>query len=236
MSPKAILVVGASRGIGLELVRQLAQDPFTTVYAAMRKTPSNSTLYSAEAAASHPNIHIIQLEQNSTESVASAVPLIPELDTVILNAAIGEDDHLLTLPPERLVEYLTTNVVGPHRVVQAFLPALRARTTRKIVYISSSAGSLSGQVNKKWGLQGPYAITKAAGNMAVVQWHNELSAEGFTVVAVHPGWVDTDMGRLGGDGGMPVEKSAEALVELERKIDVEDGAKFLNYDGSVIPY
>lgn len=127
-------------------------------------------------------------------------------------------------------------MVGPHRVVQAFLPALLARPTRKILYISSTAGSLKGQVHTGWGLQGPYSVTKAAGNMMVVQWDNELRSKGVTVVSVHPGWVATDMGRLGGEGGMDVEDSARYLLELESRVTLEDGATYFNYDGSVLDY
>jgi NAD(P)-dependent dehydrogenase (short-subunit alcohol dehydrogenase family) len=227
-SNKIILVTGASRGIGLELVKQLASAPNTTVFAGMRK-PTN---ISSEA----NNIKTIQLDQTSAESVAAAAAQVPELDTLILNAAIGEDDHLLDLPTERFAEYLDTNVMGPNRVVKAFLPALLARKTRHIVYISSTAGSLNGQIGERWGLQGPYAVTKAAGNMMVIQWQNELSDRDFTVVTVHPGWVDTDMGRLGGSGGMRIEDSASQLVNLVDSLTLDDASKFFNYDKTVMAW
>ena len=231
MSQKAIFVVGASRGIGLEVVNQLSQDPNNIVFAALRKTP-NIPLYNGN----HSNVKIVHLDQTSTSSVAAAAAAIPELDALILNAAIGEDDHLTSITPERLSQYLDTNVVGSLRITQAILPALKARQTRRIIYISSNAGSLAGQKQVSWGLQGPYAVTKAAGNMMVVQLDNELRFQGFTVVSVHPGWVDTDMGRLGGDGGMPVEDSAKYLIDLEQKLRIDDGAKFFNYDGTELPY
>jgi NAD(P)-dependent dehydrogenase (short-subunit alcohol dehydrogenase family) len=231
MSSKAILVVGASRGIGLELVNQLSQNSENIVFAGLRKMP-NIALYDG----SHSNIKVVHLEQTSTSSITTAASQIPELDTLILNAAIGEDDHLMSITPERLSQYLDTNVVGSLRITQAFLPALKARKTRHIIYVSSSAGSLAGQRQTSWGLQGPYAVTKAAGNMMAVQLDNELGSQGFTVISVHPGWVNTDMGRLGGDGGMPVEDSVKYLIDLEQKLTVVDGGKFLNYDGTELPY
>jgi NAD(P)-dependent dehydrogenase (short-subunit alcohol dehydrogenase family) len=225
---KTILVSGASRGIGLELVKQLAAQPETRVIAGMRKP------FSIESPKN--DIQVLQLDQTSADSVAAVAAQVPELDTLILNAAIGEDDHLLDLPAERFTEYLNTNVVGPNRVVQSLLPALLARKTRQIIYISSSAGSIQGQISTNWGLQGPYAVTKAAGNMMVVQWQNELTDKAFTVVTVHPGWVDTDMGRLGGSGAMGVEQSASKLVELANGLKREHGSKFFNYDGAAIAW
>jgi NAD(P)-dependent dehydrogenase (short-subunit alcohol dehydrogenase family) len=230
MPSRSYLVTGASRGIGLELARQLASQPNAIVYAGMRNPPKVSPFGDAK------NVHIIQLDQTSTKSVAAAAAQISELDSLILNAAIGEDDHLTSITSQRLTTYLDSNVVGPHRVVQAFLPALLTRPTRKIIYISSTAGSLRGQVGTSWGLQGPYAVTKAAGNMMVVQWDNELRRQNFTVVSVHPSWVKTEMGNLGGDGGIPVEESVEGLLALESKVTTEDGAKFFDYDGSILDY
>jgi hypothetical protein len=59
---------------------------------------------------------------------------------------------------------------------------------------------------------------------------------GFTVVPLHPGWVATDMGNLGGNGGMPVEESVEAILTVVQKLGEVDSAKFLSYDGSVLSW
>lgn len=91
---------------------------------------------------------------------------------------MGADERLTGITSERFSEYMATNVVGPHRVMNAFLPALRSRKTRIIVYISSIVASITKEVNSNWGLQGPYATSKAAGNMLTVQFHNELRGKG----------------------------------------------------------
>lgn len=130
-------------------------------------------------------------------------------------AATGGKDQLLTTSPQQLTEYLDSNITGPHRVVLAFLDALRKGHQKTIVLISSQSGSLTKQVATPRGFMGPYvgsilytiflfllslafesmtdlallykAVTKAALNMMAVQLHNELHKDGFIVVPLHPG-------------------------------------------------
>jgi NAD(P)-dependent dehydrogenase (short-subunit alcohol dehydrogenase family) len=226
MASHTTIVIGASRGIGQELATYIAQKPNSHVIATMRKPFSLD----------QSNIDVIQLDQTNQESVDAAALKVAEADTLIVNAAMGEDELLTQIPADRLLQYLDTNVVGPHRVVNAFLPALRARKTRKIIYISSTAASMATQVGEKWGLRGPYATSKAAGNMLTIQFHNELHEEGFTVVAIHPGWVDTDMGNIGVPGAMPTIESVQKIMKIVDGLERKDSAKFFNIDGSRLPW
>ena len=226
MGPSTTVVIGASRGIGLGLAKYLARNSKDQVIATMRKP------FSLDAA----NIQVLELDQTDSASVEKAAEKVKEADTLIVNGAIGEDELLTQISSERLSQYLNTNVVGVHRVINAFLPALRARGTKRIIYISSTAASLTNQVGETWGLRGPYATSKAAGNMLTIQFHNELHAEGFTVVSIHPGWVETDMGRLGGEGGVPVGESVQRIMKIVDTLSVEDGAKFFNIDGTILPW
>ncbi|KAL3458723.1 hypothetical protein BJX64DRAFT_291876 [Aspergillus heterothallicus] len=220
MAVSTTLIVGASRGLGLELVKQHSKTGKYHVFATVRR-PTN-TIPTAD------NIVQLTLDQANPDSVRAAASEIAELDTLIINAAIGADEHLLTTSESRLSEYMNTNIAGPIRVVKAFLPALLKRNTRKIVLISSEAGSLSLQVDNTFGFHGPYAVTNAAANMVAVQLHNELRSWGFTVVAVHPGWVATDMGRIAGDGGMTPAEAALRLLEVVEEVQVSDSASFFS--------
>lgn len=192
----------------------------------------------SDAGPDNPRVQTIQLDQSSPNSVKAAAVQVKELDTIIVNAAIGSDEKLLSTSDERMAEYMDVNVTGVLRVVKAFLPALRARKTRQIVLVSSIAGSLTRQVNAKGGgFAGTYAVSKAALNMVAVQLHNELhAAENFTVIPIHPGWVDTDMGRIAGDGGMPPEKSAAGIIGVLQKLKLNDSATFFSYDGTTLPW
>lgn len=84
---------------------------------------------------------------------------------------MGCNDTLLGITSDDLVSYLNTNLVGPNRVIKAFLPALLAATMRKIIVISSTSGSNELQRGSHVGFNGPYAVSKAALNMLAVQYH-----------------------------------------------------------------
>ncbi|OAA54917.1 short chain dehydrogenase [Cordyceps fumosorosea ARSEF 2679] len=237
--PKTTLVVGASRGVGKELVRQLAQQhPEARVIASVR-SPVDDDDDAGDDDDGHPagNVRHITLDQSCSKSVSEAALAVGALDTLIVNAAVGDDERLLDTSDERMARYLDVNVTGVLRVVRAFLPALKARKTRQVVLVSSTSGSLARQVGARAGFRGPYAVSKAALNMLAVQLHNELHADhGFTVVPVHPGWVATDMGRRAGDGGMPVAESAAGIVKVVVGLTPQNSATFYSYDGTILPW
>ncbi|CAI7596612.1 unnamed protein product [Penicillium crustosum] len=216
MTSPITLVIGASRGLGLELVKQISQDPSQQVIGSVRKPTDLGTA---------PNIKSIVLDQADRSSVKAAAAQVPELDTLIINAAIGDNEKVLTTSDERLAEYSNVNVGGPLRVVQEFLPALLARQTRKIIVISSQSGSLQTQINAVGGF--------TAVNMVVVQLHNELRDQKFTLQAIHPGWVATDMG---GSGGMPIPQSVEGVLKRVNEAKHEDSPRFVTWDGKIMKW
>ncbi|PWY64318.1 NAD(P)-binding protein [Aspergillus eucalypticola CBS 122712] len=227
MSPQIILVVGASRGIGRELVKQLSVHPNKHIIASVRQP----AMQPVDSPAS--NVSSIILDQANPESVIAAASQIPELDTLVINGAFAERDQLLTCPSEKFDTYLDVNVKGPLQVVRAFLPALLARQTRQIVLTSSSCGSMQEQSEYDHGSLGPYSVAKAAGNMMMIQLHHELRDQSFTCAAFHPGWVATDMG---GPGGMPVEESVAGYVKALEGLRPDDSPKFVAWNGSTVPW
>ncbi|KAK7048121.1 hypothetical protein R3P38DRAFT_1851829 [Favolaschia claudopus] len=236
-----VLVVGASRGIGLSLVEQLAARPDTTAIGTARG--------SCAALEAIPNVKVLTLDLLDEESIKKAASTIPELDTLIVNGAIGARDPVTVIPTDKLFEYLNINVLGPHRVIKAFLPALRARKTRRIIGISSVGGSLAthaapGSLAAQ-GLAGCYSTSKAAFNMMLVQFHNELQKERFTVIALHPGFVATDMGNQAhllklaekaGLVGMPVSTSVEGMLKVVDGLDHSKSASFFDWKGDIVPW
>ncbi|CDS02115.1 hypothetical protein [Sporisorium scitamineum] len=128
--------------------------------------------------------------------------------------------------------------MGIHAVVQSLIPALLAGSSpKRLVYISSTSASMERQIGAKAGLQGPYSVSKAAGNMLMIQYYNALHANTVAVGLIHPGWVATDMRNTAGDGGMPVEKSVKGIIEVvESKLSFENSPLFVKWEGAPLPW
>ncbi|KAF7318397.1 hypothetical protein HMN09_00348900 [Mycena chlorophos] len=233
-----VLVIGASRGLGLALVEKLTKSPTTRALGTVR---TQSPTLQLELEAQLPSATFLTADITNEASLLSAAQQLPggELDVLIVNAGMGARDPVTQSSTDTLAAYLDTNVLGPHRAIRAFLPALRARKTRKIILISSSSGCLTQQaMPDSIGLAGCYGTSKAALNMLAVQTSNELNraGEGFTVVSIHPGWVATDMGNKVGDGGMPPAESASKILELVGRLETSDSASFYKFDGEKMPW
>ncbi|KAJ7150869.1 hypothetical protein C8R43DRAFT_1005460 [Mycena crocata] len=227
-SEQIVLVVGASRGIGLALIQELGATP---------DTQTIGTVRTQNPALDAPNVKIVTLDIADEESVARAASGIPELDTLIINAGMGKRDPVSATSTADLGTYLNVNVLGPHRAIRAFLPALRARKTRRVIVITSSSGSIGQQAAPgSGGLAGSYGVSKAALNMLAVQFHKELKDEAFTVVPIHPGWVATDMGNAHGSGGMPPATSAKAILKVVDGLTTKESATFYQFDGAKMPW
>jgi NAD(P)-dependent dehydrogenase (short-subunit alcohol dehydrogenase family) len=126
---------------------------------------------------------------------------------------------------------LAVNVVGPLRMVQLLVENLRA-AKGTVVNISSQVGSF--EVAQRIGRDVAYATSKTALNMVTLKQAQALRGDGVVVVAMHPGWVRTDMG----GGGADIEP-AEAAAGIARVVDtvgLDQSGSFLRWDGSVHPW
>ena len=204
-----VLVTGATKGIGLEIVRQLAAKNWR-VFLTGRGSPAV-----ARAASSlGPSVHPVTLDVTNESSIAAAVKAVSKkedhLDVLINNAGILDDDDesIFDLPAERLRRMFETNTIGALLVMQAFLPLLRKSRSARIINISSGAGQLTDM-----GTWAPaYSISKTALNGVTGQFTAALKNENIAVNAVCPGWVRTDMG--GSDAPRSIEEGADGIVWL----------------------
>jgi len=250
---KAIFVVsGCSRGIGLELVRQIAEGNDNFVFACVRNPDSASDLKAIQAKSSN-RVELVALDVEDQKSIQAAVEKIKgrtdRVNVLINNAGVSADTKKwkdgcepIEAVGEALLPVLQTNVFGLQAVTVAFLPLLKAavkgegkdkKTTDvpKVVNISSIMGSLE----KNRGAQASYRISKVAVNMLTSCWAIEVPDIAF--IPIHPGWVDTDMGRLGGTPAVKPHESAKGVLNVTEKSTLEDsGKKLFNYDGTIIPW
>ena len=202
------VVTGGNRGIGLEVVRQLAEHEYVVVLgsrdlgkgeaAARRARLGERVLVRKLDVTSAPDIE--RLRDELADSHGS-------LTALVNNAAINYDpDQDATDADLDVVrETLETNLFGAWRMCQAFIPLLRESRHGRIVNVSSEAGSLT-----EMGAGSPaYATSKVALNALTRMLAAELHRDRILVNSVSPGWVATDMG---GAGGRPVREGAASVV------------------------
>ncbi|KAG8722577.1 hypothetical protein FRC09_006048 [Ceratobasidium sp. 395] len=237
MSSTHFLVVGANRGIGYELTRQILKTSRHKVVATYRDPSKLEALKQLFLESDHKSrLFLIQLDMNDADSCRSAARAVVDEDVspsiVIVNAGIN-------LPNAKLVEQdlrqvtniLDNNLLGPLRVCQAFFPSLRKQSPpSKLVLMSSEAGSIT---EHRDGRSPAYGISKAALNMAGRKLSFELESEDITVALVHPGWVKTGLG--GPDAEITPEDSATGILKVIEGLTMENTGEFWNYDGTHRP-
>jgi NAD(P)-dependent dehydrogenase (short-subunit alcohol dehydrogenase family) len=166
------LVTGASTGIGEATARRL-RDRGWTVYASVRRAgdaPEGTTE--------------LVFDVTDPAAIAAAAAQVESLDALIANAGIAIASPLEFLPPDELTRQLDVNVVGQLRVLQAFLPALRATRGRVVIM-----GSIAGR--SALPLLGGYAMSKFALEAMADALRVELAPWGIQVAIVEPGTIAT---------------------------------------------
>jgi NAD(P)-dependent dehydrogenase (short-subunit alcohol dehydrogenase family) len=203
------LVTGANRGLGLEVVRQLARDGFTAVLGS--RDPVKGRAAAETLADEGFEVDPLALDVADGGSVAEAAAELERrhgrLDVLVNNAGTLYDTWQRGVDADLAVvrEALDTNLLGAWRTAQACLPLLRRSEHGRIVNVSSGSGALSSM-----GSGAPaYSVSKAALNALTRILAAELQRDGILVNAVCPGWVATDMG---GPGGRPVAEGAASIM------------------------
>ncbi|MBB6731007.1 SDR family oxidoreductase [Cohnella zeiphila] len=208
-----LLITGANRGLGFWLAVRAAERG-CTVYAGVRNAVSPNPGLIALSERFPGKVLIRQLDiTNDRDAEQLAESLREEnarLDALINNAAIllGRADGIDTLKPADVAASFQVNVVGQIRVVQHLLPFLGGESGGQIVNVSSGSGSF----HHARGGDYPYGMSKAALNMFTKQLHLQLQDRGVHVWAVHPGWMQTDMG--GPQAPDDPARNADLLLDL----------------------
>lgn len=228
-----IFITGANRGLGLELTKQYIARPQTRIYASCRHPAQAAEL--ADLARLHPErLSLLALDVASDESIARAVAELSawtdRLDVLINNAGINPSGaayrQLGQLAGEALADVVYTNAIGPLLLTQALVPFLERGQRPRVAMISSQMGSMDFVRN---GGGYAYRMSKAAMNMATRALAGDLGGRGITVITLHPGWVQTDMG--GPSASLPVTESAMALVRLFDNLSPMDNGQFFKWTG-----
>lgn len=229
-----ILVTGAARGLGLAFVqRYLARGE--RVFACLRQ-PDPSARW-AELAAIHPGqLTVLSLDMSQLDSIACFAKLLQghtdALDLLINNAGqLPSGERFGNVEPGNLEATFRINSAAPLLLTQALTPLLERGNQPKVLNLSSELGSIA---NRRAFSTPSYCISKAALNMVTRLLALELTPRGIGCVAVHPGWVKTDMG--GPNAPLAIEDAVRALIAFaERMLPAQYGGLF-SADGRALPW
>lgn len=223
--PQTLVITGANRGIGLEMVRQAAGRG-DRVFALCRD--------GARMPAVDGNVEVIACDVVDEASLAAAAAAVTApVDLLVCNAGMLTGRGGLDDPAYSAADWqrsLMTNVAGPFLTVRAFHAGLKRGTRPRIAILASVMGSTA----RATGSALSYRASKAAAVNLAVNLAKALAGDGIAVGAYHPGWVKTDMGGSGAD--IETRVSAAGLLARFDALDAATSGVFEDYKGDAIPY
>lgn len=221
---RTALVVGASRGIGREFVRQLLADGWK-VFATARDNEA-LTLLTDEGA------HAMKIDVTRPESLAELPWRLDgeKIDLALYVAGVLPTWEGAAEPPTAASFDVTmhANVLGAMQTLPLLAPFV-ADAKGRFVFITSVMGSIAGATNSTAWL---YRASKAALNMAVHSARNDYPD--LTLAVMHPGWVQTDMGGPGAT--VAVQESVAGMLKVIATLKPSDSGSFHSYDGREIAW
>lgn len=228
------LISGANRGIGLEFTRQLLARG-EHVIAACRH-PGKATALNALAGEHPGRLHVLPLDVADPKSRASLVHDLPlvlgddRLDLLVNNAGVlHSGERFGHVEAAILEDSFRTNAIGPFLLAQALAPLLNDGA--RIANLSSVMASIASRGEFR---SPSYCASKAAQNMLTVQLAQAVAARGIVVLALHPGWVQTEMG--GEHATVPTADAVRGLLQVVDGATPAQSGSFLDWRGEPLPW
>lgn len=229
----SVLITGANRGIGLQLVKHYCQQQWH-VYATYRDEHQDLLEYSKQ----FDHLTLLTLDVSCPDSINKLQHSMTgiELQLLINNAGIhGDRSHRFGATTSQNIEKwhqtISINTIAPMLITEALLQNLQTSPAAKVAFITSKMGSIG---DNQSGGSYVYRSSKAALNAVVKSLSHDLQAQGISVAAIHPGWVKTRMG--GPNGLIDVTTSVEGISQVIAQLTPDNSGQFLNYDGKTIPW
>uniref|UniRef100_A0A8C6TT10 Zgc:92161 n=1 Tax=Neogobius melanostomus TaxID=47308 RepID=A0A8C6TT10_9GOBI len=253
--PISVLVTGANRGLGLEMVRQMleTQRPLNMLFACCRDPDGARAEALQTLAKTHPEIvKVVRMDMADLCSIKKSAQQVGSLlgdkglNLIINNAAILVHSGITDTTPEDMASSFNTNVIGPMSIIQEFLPYLQAAakdsglpgmSCRKaaVVSISSTLGSIESTPQSYEHFKTvPYRVSKAALNMLITCANLELQKDEILCTLLHPGWVRTDMG--GANAAIEAQESVQGMLQVMNSMTEKDNGTLQDYNGQRIPW
>ena len=227
-----ILITGANRGLGLEAVKQYLALGFN-VFACCRNPKNAYELLNLASKTDH-KITIYQLDLMNEQDITTMSNLIDGKHIDILMNVAGiwgsQLQDLGNLSTEEWVQAFRVNTIAPIKLVEAFQKNILLGNKKIIANISSIMGS----IELVEGGDYIYRSSKAALNCATKTLARDLASKNITVIALHPGWVKTDMG--GYNAPINPQESISGILKVLDSITIKDTGSFFDYKGDIIAW
>ena len=228
------LISGANRGIGLEFTRQLLARGEHVIAAC--RPPGKATALNALAGEHPGRLHVLPLDVADPKSRASLVHDLPlvlgddRLDLLVNNAGVlHSGERFGHVEAAILEDSFRTNAIGPFLLAQALAPLLNDGA--RIANLSSVMASIASRGEFR---SPSYCASKAAQNMLTVQLAQAVAARGIVVLALHPGWVQTEMG--GEHATVPTADAVRGLLQVVDGATPAQSGSFLDWRGGALPW
>lgn len=232
----SVLITGCDKGLGYSLTKLFLQKGFH-VYSCLHREPSEKILELKKNFKG--KFDTVQMDVADDSSIRNALAafsgLTDSLDIIINNAGVHFDlshNALEDVDFDVALETLNINSLGPLRVTKSFLPFLEKGKKPVLVNISSEAGSISNSWREK---EFDYCMSKSALNMQSVMIQKLVKPKGIKVLAIHPGWMRTDMG--GSNADIESDTAAEGIFQLIEKYGSDlEGPIYMDYTGALMSW
>lgn len=223
---QTIMIIGASRGIGLGLAAEFAERGWQVV--GTERTRSDALHALANGSEGRVRVAHVDVTDRASIAALAAAQTPGSLDVVLVNAGVGDRRNVDEASDADIARIMLANAAGPVRTARALLPALRDGGTMAFTT------SLMGSIADSSGGADLYRMSKAALNMlARGLFEQAAKPRGVAVLSLHPGWVKTDMG--GGNAPLTVEQSARGLADILTARQPL-AHRFLDHKGSELPW
>ncbi len=238
---QTVLISGANSGLGLEFAKQYSALGWQVI-ATHRRDAVPQTLVDLSAARKNVRVERMDVtKHDEIDALAEKLEGVP-IDLLINNAGMTGDfrqpkaQSFGTLDYDQFNTFMWTNALGALKVTEAFTPHVKASEGKKVVAISSLAGSFGagggGMPGGYW-----YKVSKAALNMFMANVARELRSDGIAVALLSPGEVRVEK-MAGYDNPRLIEPdvSIAGMIDVIDALTVETSGAFIRYNGELQPF
>ena len=230
-SERTALIVGASRGLGLGLVRELLARGWRVI----GTVRDDAAAMRLQALPEHAEGRL-RVERADVAADASADALADRLgdvrlDLLFLNAGVGSATDFMKDGSAEAARVIHVNAVGPARLARLLLDRVTPGTG-VVAFMSSSMGSIARDTEGGWEA---YRASKSAQNaFAAALAAKQAKPLGLTVLSLEPGWTRTDLG--GPDAELAVETPVRGLIDICEAAPGRGGHRYLTWEGEELPW